>query len=74
MMSRRGRACRATVARCAKRQASVGRCHKRGAAVVAAGDHQSGGDIDIVVAPKEFEISFKYRPETDAGLQPVIIE
>jgi hypothetical protein len=52
----------------------IGWSHKRGAAVVAAGDQQSRGDIGPVLAPEEVEVSFEDRPQADTGPQPAIIE
>ena len=52
----------------------IGRRHERGAAVIAAGDHQSRRDVGSVVAPKYRDVSLEYRPQTDTGLQPSIIK
>src|SRR5712691_7593287 len=52
----------------------MGWSHKRGAAVVAAGDHQSRVDIGPVLAPEQVEVSFEDRPQADTGPQPAIIE
>src|SRR5258707_516977 len=47
---------------------SVRRRHERRTTVIAAGDHQARGNIGTLLASKELEISFEYRPEADAGL------
>jgi hypothetical protein len=52
----------------------IGWSHKRGAAVVAAGDQQSRGDIDPVFAPEQVEVSFEDCPQADTGPKPAIIE
>src|SRR5262249_57505061 len=48
--------------------------HKRGAAVVAAGNQQSGADVGPVLAPKKLGVSLEDRPQADTGSQPAIIE
>src|SRR6266404_2472327 len=52
----------------------IGRSHKRGAAVVAAGDHQSRVDIGPILAPEQVEVPFEDRPQADTSPQHVIIE
>src|SRR6267154_1989810 len=52
----------------------IGWGHKRRAAVMAAGDQQSRGDIGPVLAPEEVEVSFEDRPQADTGPQPAIIK
>ena len=56
------------------RETLDGRRHQGSAAVVAIGDHQARGDIGPVLAPKEVDIPFEYRPKADIRLETAIIE
>jgi len=50
------------------------RRHQGRAALAAAGDDQARGDIGLVLASKELEIPFEYRPQADTGFKTAIIE